>query len=36
MQGDLRVMDITAGENFLGLCDNKSSYVIGYGIMGVF
>ena len=26
IQGDLRLVDISAGGDFLGLCDQKSSY----------
>ena len=26
IQGDSRLVDITAGDDFLGLCDQKSSY----------
>ena len=26
IQGDSRLVDITAGRDFLGLCDQKSSY----------
>ena len=27
IQGDSRLVDITAGGDFLGLCDQKSSYI---------
>ena len=41
IQGDSRLVDITAGGDFLGLCDQKSYYKVcpildGYGVMGVF
>ena len=41
IQGVSRLVDITAGGDFLGLCDQKSSYkhvsdFDGYGVMGIF
>ena len=41
IQGVSRLKDITAGDDFLGLCDQKSSYKMcpildGYGVMGIF
>jgi len=41
MQGVSQLEDINAGGDFLGLCDQKSSYkqcpiLDGYGFMGIF
>jgi len=33
IQGDSRLVDITAGGDFLGLCDQKSPILDGYGVM---
>jgi hypothetical protein len=41
IQGVSRLVDITAGGNFLGLCDQKihvnmCPILDGYGVMGIF